>query len=140
MFLESHLKTIVKILNYDLIKLQPQNNLMLDNWCLGSCQHLFCMILFVRTLKVFQGNNQHWYLDYYSMSWYLFLAPLVGQNTIWIFGNFRCLLYRKVWCSVWICSFCPKLRYFIYQNGPKRRSHESKLWLLSNTKMNVTNS
>ena len=55
------------------------------------------------------------------MSRYLFfLAPLGGQNIIWILVTSVCLLSRKVWCIVRIGSFCPKLRYFIDQNRPKR--------------------
>ena len=64
-----------------------------------------------------------------------FLAPLGGQNMIWIF----CKL-MKVWWGVRIGSFYQKLRYFTDQNGPKRGPHGNGLWLFSNTKMNVTNS
>ena len=69
-----------------------------------------------------------------------FLAPLGGQNIIWILVTSVCLLSRKVWCVVRIGSFCPKLRYFIDQNRPKEGPHQNEFWLFSNTKMNVTNS
>ena len=49
-----------------------------------------------------------------------------------------CLLSRKAWCVVQIGSFCPKLRYFSDQNGPKGGPHQNKFWLFSNEKMNVT--
>ena len=46
------------------------------------------------------------------MSWYLFFAPLGGQNIIWILVTSGYLLSKKVWWAVRMDSFCPKLRYF----------------------------
>ena len=66
------------------------------------------------------------------MSWYHFLAPTGEQNI-----NF--LLSRKVWWAVRNGSFCPKLRYFTDQKGPKRGPHQNEFWLFSNTKVNVKN-
>ena len=34
------------------------------------------------------------------------MAPLRGQNIIWIFNNLRCLHSRKVWWAVQIANFC----------------------------------
>ena len=64
------------------------------------------------------------------MSWYSFWLQS---------GDKRCLLSRKVWWVVRIGSFCPKLRYFTDQNGPKGGPHQNEFRLFSNTKMNVTN-
>ena len=49
-----------------------------------------------------------------------------------------CLLSRKVWWVFQNGSFCPKLSYFTYQNGPKGGPHQNEFWLFPNTKMNVT--
>ena len=50
------------------------------------------------------------------------------------------VLPNKVWWTVWISRFCPKLRYFADQNGSKGGQHENEFWLFSNTKLNVTKS
>ena len=50
-----------------------------------------------------------------------FLAPLGGQNIIWILVNSGCLLSRKIWWAVRIGSFCSKLRHPEDQNRPKGR-------------------
>ena len=72
------------------------------------------------------------------MSWYLFLAPLEGQNIIWVFSNLGvstsgCLLEKHD--VVQIASFCAKLRYLTDQNGPKTGPHQNKLWLFWNNKI-----
>ena len=38
-----------------------------------------------------------------------------------------CLLSRKVLWAVWSGSFCPKLRYFADQNGPKGGPENGKM-------------
>ena len=52
----------------------------------------------------------------------------------------ECLLSRKVWWSVPIGSFLPKLGYFTNQNELKGVSPEYEFWLFSNTKMNARDS
>ena len=69
-----------------------------------------------------------------------FFASPQGEKQYRFLITSGCLLSRWVWWVVWIGSFCPKLRYFTSQNGPKGGPHENEFWLVSNTKMNVTNS
>ena len=47
-----------------------------------------------------------------------------------------CLLSRKIWWAVRIGSFCPKLRYFIDQKGPKVRPPE-KLFQIQKRKFKI---
>ena len=50
------------------------------------------------------------------------------------------LLSRKVWWGFQFVSFCIKFRYFEHQNGQNGGPCENKVWLYSNSKMNVTSS
>ena len=45
-----------------------------------------------------------------------------------------CLLSRNVWWVDRIGRFCPKLRYFTDQDGPKGGSHQNGFWPFSNKK------
>ena len=81
-------------------------------------------------------TSAHWYE---SISWYLFLAALGGQNIIWILVTSGCLLSRKIWWAVRIGNLCSKLRYFTDQNRPKGGLQENEFWPFSNIEINITN-
>ena len=81
-------------------------------------------------------TSAHWYE---SISWYLFLAALRGQNIIWILVTSGCLLSRKIWWAVRIGNLCSKLRYFTDQNRPKGGLQENEFWPFSNIEINITN-
>ena len=78
------------------------------------------------------------YVAIFSSIWAVTFFSCSGwRNIIWIFSNLRVSPFKK---SIRIGRFCPKLRYFTDQNGPKGGPHKNKFWLFSNTKMNVTSS
>ena len=74
------------------------------------------------------------------VSWYLFLAPLGGQNIILIFSNLRVSTFLKSMRGCpnrWLFS---KIEVFYRPERTEEVTHENEFWLFSNTKMNVTNS
>ena len=75
--------------------------------------------------------------------WYLKVMPsfwLPSGDKTWygFLVTSGCLRFRNVWRAVRIGNFCPKLGFFIDQNGRKGRPNKNRFWLFSNRKMNVT--
>ena len=75
-----------------------------------------------------------WYFKVMPSFW----LPSGGKTWYGFLVISGCLRFRNVWRAVRIGHFCPKLGYFIDQNGRKGGPNKNRFWLFSNRKMNVT--